>query len=228
MMRFVRLVGACGAVLGGVVLLVMGIEILPGCSAQGATAGTRPANATVGATATSPATAPASAATLVYMLLEKDAVQATGPVTVGQKIEVRAAGNPTTGYSWAVKEIKGEAVKNGGEVKYVPTPVAPRVVGSGGTFMIPLDAVKVGKAEVTLVYARPWEKDVPAASSVILTIEVQAAGSKGAPAAPRAAGPATVEWVGYIVLLKDTVEAPAEVARLEGLYGFQYKYLYDM
>jgi inhibitor of cysteine peptidase len=181
---------------------------------------------------------PAAAEPLVVTLKEKEPAQTAGPVTVGRKIEVRAAGNPTTGYSWAVKEIKGDAVKSGGEPKYVATPVAPRLVGSGGTFTLPFEAVKAGKAEVTLVYARPWEKDVPPASSVTLTIEVQAAPAAGkgeAPAAPaRRANPLPINGQadprapGYIVLFENNVDAKAEVARLEKLYGFQNKYVYDM
>jgi inhibitor of cysteine peptidase len=184
-----------------------------------------------------PSKAPAAAEPYIYSLKDKEAAQAGGPVTVGRKIEVRAAGNPTTGYSWAVKEIKGDAVKSGGEIKYVPTPVAPRVVGSGGSFTIPLEAVKAGKADVVLVYARPWEKDQPPASSVTLTIEVQAAeagkGEGAAPPAKRAKpvpinGRADPRAPGYIVLLENDVDAKAEVARLEKLYGFTHTHLYSM
>jgi inhibitor of cysteine peptidase len=185
-----------------------------------------------------PGKAPAEAEAFVYTLKDKEPAQACGPVAVGRKIEVRAAGNPTTGYSWAVKEIKGDAVKSGGEIKYVPTPVAPRVVGSGGTFSIPLEAVKAGKADVVLVYARPWEKDQPPASSVTLAIEVQTAEAKpegkgeAAPPAKRAKpvpinGKADPRAPGYIVLFENNVDAKAEVARLEKLYGFKHQYIWD-
>jgi predicted secreted protein len=183
------------------------------------------------------AKAPADPEPFVFTVKEKDNGQISGTVQVGHKIEVRAAGNPTTGYSWAVKEIKGDAVKSGGDPKYVPTPVARGIVGSGGTFTIPLETVKVGKAEVVLAYARPWEKDQPPASSVTITIMVQAGptGRADAPApAARRAEPVPINGrgdpraPGYIVLLENNVDAKAEVARLEKLYGFAHKYVYDM
>jgi inhibitor of cysteine peptidase len=184
------------------------------------------------------AKAPAAAEPFVVTLKEKEAAQAAGPVAVGRKIEVRAAGNMTTGYSWAVKEIKGDAVKSGGEVKYAPAPAAPKMVGSGGTFTIPLEAVKAGKADVILVYARPWEKDQPPASSVTLTLEVQAADAKPegkGEAAPAKrdkpvpiTGKADPRAPGVIVLLENKVDAKTEVARLEKLYGFKSKHVYDM
>ena len=149
---------------------------------------------------------PAAAEPLVVTLKDKEAAQTAGPVAVGRTIEVRTAGNPTTGYVWSVKEIKGDAVKNGGEVKYTPTPVAPKIVGSGGTFTIPLEAVKAGKAEVTLIYARLWEKDQPPASSVTLTIEVQAADA----AKPSATG--TAAPTGTAAAPEGKAEAPAAPA----------------
>jgi inhibitor of cysteine peptidase len=184
------------------------------------------------------------AAPLVITIKEKDTALTTGPVAIGSKIEVHAAGNPTTGYSWAVKEVKGDAVK-AGEVKYTPTPVAPKIVGSGGEFTIPLEAVKAGKAEVIMVYARPWEKDQPPAQSVTLTVEVQAGADPkaapkekaDAPAAPPAkranplpiGGKADPRAPNFIVLFENNVaDAKAEVTRLEKALGFKNKYVYDM
>jgi|WetSurMetagenome_2_1015567.scaffolds.fasta_scaffold25338_2 inhibitor of cysteine peptidase len=177
-------------------------------------------------------------AALVVTIKDKDTALPVGPVAVGRKIEVRAAGNPTTGYSWAVKEVKGDAIK-AGEVQYTPTPVAPKIVGSGGEFVIPLEAVKAGKAEVLLVYARPWEKDQPPARSVTLAVEVQAAAAPKAeaPAAPPAkranplpiGGKADPRAPNFIVIFeKNVADAKAEVARLEKDLGFKNKYVYDM
>jgi inhibitor of cysteine peptidase len=90
-----------------------------------------------------------------------------------ENILIRLPGNPTTGYSWVVASVKGEAVKLSGEVQYTPEPTPTPRVGSGGTFKIPLRVAAQGESVVTLEYRRPWEKDAtPAQSfSVILRVE---------------------------------------------------------
>jgi predicted secreted protein len=176
----------------------------------------------------------AAGESFVYALKIKEAAQTAGPVAVGQKIEIRAEGNATTGYQWSVKELKGDAVKSGGEVTYIPTPVAPDVNGAGGTYVIHLEGAKPGKAEVTLIYVRSFEKDKPPANTVKLTIEVQAA--KGQPAGGAAkrdkpltvAGKADPRSKMFIVLFENSVDPNAEVARLEKELGFTHKYIYSM
>ena len=94
-------------------------------------------------------------------------------VAKGKDIVVRLAGNPTTGYSWKVGEITGDAVKSQGDPAYEPTKTAQRMVGSGGTFVFKLQTVKAGKSTVKLEYARPWEKGTAPVQTFTATIEVQ-------------------------------------------------------
>ena len=187
---------------------------------------------------------------LVVTLGDKDA-QAVGPVEVGHKIEVRTRVNASLPVSWGIKEIKGDAVR-AGESKAVPAPPGPgpEMVGRAPfTLIFPFEAVKAGKAEVTFGFGY-WTLDakgkrVPASISrtVALTFEVQAADApkpapegKGAAAPPPAkrANPVPItgkgdpQAPGYIVLFENNVDAKAEVARLEKLYGFAHKYVYDM
>ena len=82
----------------------------------------------------------------------------TATVAKGKDIIVRLAGNRTTGYGWTVGEISGEAVTAQGDPAYVPTPHPQGMVGTGGTFVFTLQAVKPGKSTVKLEYVRPWEK----------------------------------------------------------------------
>jgi len=94
-------------------------------------------------------------------------------VVVGRRIEIRLAGNPTTGYSWMLKSVKGDAVRSLGEPRYVPTPAPERMVGTGGMFVFSLAAEKPGKAEVTLAYRRPWEKESPDDKTFAVTFDCQ-------------------------------------------------------
>jgi inhibitor of cysteine peptidase len=96
----------------------------------------------------------------------------TVAVPAGKQIVVRLAGNPTTGFSWKVGKISGEAVQAQGGPAYVADKHRPGIVGSGGTFVFKLLAAKEGKSTVKLVYLRPWEKDKPPIRTFTATIEV--------------------------------------------------------
>ena len=114
------------------------------------------------------------------IVVDMQANGTTVKAAVGQQVVVQLKGNPTTGYSWAVAELKGDAVKQAGKVAYVPRKVPRRIVGSGGAFVATFDAVKAGQAVLTMVYARPWEKGKPPAKTFKLTIQVAAAPPKKA------------------------------------------------
>ena len=104
--------------------------------------------------------------------LDEKANATTVAATVGQLIIVRLRGNPTTGYSWYLKEIEGEAIEQVGKVKYVPRKVPRGIVGSGGTFVATFRAAKPGEAAVLMVYVRPWEKKKPPIRTFKLAVEV--------------------------------------------------------
>jgi inhibitor of cysteine peptidase len=95
-------------------------------------------------------------------------------VTVGETIAISLEGNPTTGFGWRTAKIEGQAVEAAGEPQYVPQPHRPAMVGTGGTFVCKFKAVKPGKATAELEYVRPWEKDIPPATTFTATFEVQA------------------------------------------------------
>jgi inhibitor of cysteine peptidase len=94
---------------------------------------------------------------------------------VGQKIHVRLAGNITTGFSWRLGKLDGEALRQVGRVKYEQRPAAGRMVGVGGTFAFTFEAVRPGKAAIRLEYRRPWEKDKPPIRTFSATFEVRPA-----------------------------------------------------
>ena len=88
---------------------------------------------------------------------------------------VHLPGNPTTGYSWSLIEVQGQAVKAIGEVEYTPdeTGAQPLIVGAGGVFKAMFQAVKPGTSRIRMEYRRPWEKDQPAESVFEVTVQVK-------------------------------------------------------
>jgi|WetSurMetagenome_2_1015567.scaffolds.fasta_scaffold42968_2 hypothetical protein len=88
-----------------------------------------------------------------------------GPVPVGRKIEVQAAANLSVPSGLTIQEIKGDAVKVAGPTRTVHAGDGGMPGRSPGLIIIPLEAVKPGKAEITFARNPPF----------VLTIEVQAA-----------------------------------------------------
>lgn len=100
-------------------------------------------------------------------------------VTVKGVVEfsIKIKSNPTTGYSWAVQEIKPEdLVKFKGLKTEEPGDregSQEPMLGAPTFEILTFDALKPGKAEIRLKYRRPWEKDVAPIKThkVIVTIE---------------------------------------------------------
>lgn len=135
-----------------------------------------PVGAKAGRLLLSPQTRPAKA----LMLTKADNGKTVEPM-VGQEIVLRLAGNPTTGYSWAAKALEGKAIRPVGQVKYEQDAGQAGRVGAGGTFEFRFQAVAEGSATISMVYARPWEKDKPPAETFKVSLAV-----KENPAAARA------------------------------------------
>jgi len=98
-----------------------------------------------------------------------------------QTLLVKLPGNPTTGYSWRLSKIEGEAIEAVGKPSYVADKNPQKRVGTGGTYHFTFRAAKPGKATLTLAYARPWEKDTPPIKTFTLTVEVKAGEPKAKP-----------------------------------------------
>lgn len=124
--------------------------------------------------------APAKKAPKIKPEAKTDALELTAEhngktvtVAASKSVTIRLAGNITTGYGWEVGEITGEAVKSQGKPTYVAGKHPPGLMGGGGTFVVKLRAVKLGKSTIKLVYVRPWEKATPPAETFTATIDVQ-------------------------------------------------------
>jgi len=96
----------------------------------------------------------------------------TVSAAVGASIKVSLTGNPTTGASWTIAQIEGDAVEQVGQIEFQSRPHRPGMMGVGGKFHATFKAAKPGTSTVTLHYARPWEKDKPPAKTFRVTFQV--------------------------------------------------------
>ncbi len=102
-------------------------------------------------------------------------------VKVGDVIRIKLKSNRTTGYSWAIVSGKTDAkVLKAGEIEYTVDEHPAGMVGVGGNDFCTFTALAPGKTDISLGYARPWEKDKAPAETFKLTVEVE---GSAAPAA---------------------------------------------
>jgi inhibitor of cysteine peptidase len=71
----------------------------------------------------------------------------------GQTLMVELAGNPTTGYEWAVDQADATRLRLA-ESSYKPDSSA---VGAGGLYTFRFEALESGSTPLVLVYRRSWE-----------------------------------------------------------------------
>jgi len=90
-------------------------------------------------------------------------------------VAISLASNVTTGFSWSVTKIDGDALAQIGDIQYAADPAPPRVVGAGGTAVVRFRAVKPGQSTITLGYARPWEQGTPPIRTFAVTLIVEKA-----------------------------------------------------
>ena len=123
--------------------------------------------------------------------MTKDDNGRTLKVKVGDVIRVKLKSNRTTGYSWALTGKTDAKVLKSGEVEYKVDEHPAGMVGVGGNDFCTFTALAPGKTDISLGYARPWEKDREPAQAFKLTVEVEAAAT--APATDAKAAPAAAK-----------------------------------
>ena len=92
-------------------------------------------------------------------------------VKVGDVVAISLRGNPTTGYSW-LTVLDGRPIMQAVGSTYTPDPQPSGMVGGGGTFLFTFKAAKPGQTQISLAYARPWEKGKPPLKTFAVTIQV--------------------------------------------------------
>jgi len=77
-------------------------------------------------------------------------------VRQGAEIKLELEANPTTGYTWRVKEAEEKGVlEMDGDPEYAP---ASDRIGSGGIQTYTFKTLRRGRENIILEYVRPWEK----------------------------------------------------------------------
>jgi len=89
----------------------------------------------------------------------------------GQELIIQLDGNPTTGYTWETKDLDTNLFRQVGDVQF--TSSNPKLVGSGGVQTLTLKVLNTGTGTLTLIYHRPWEKDVQPAKTFSVTVTVK-------------------------------------------------------
>jgi len=79
-------------------------------------------------------------------------------VAVGEEIQVRLAGNPTTGYTWSLTGLEENFLQQQGEPDYESD---SDLIGAGGVYTFRFKALQVGRTTLSMAYARSFEPDVP-------------------------------------------------------------------
>jgi inhibitor of cysteine peptidase len=82
-------------------------------------------------------------------------------MAVGDSLKITLAGNPTTGFTWAVlpQSVNDQVLQASEAVRYIAD--QPQLVGSGGSFVYNYTALKSGVARLDFGYRRSWENVDP-------------------------------------------------------------------
>ncbi len=94
---------------------------------------------------------------------------------VGDLVIIELDANPTTGFTWEPQPLPKDASLTLKSKKFETAsqrcPEIPPAMGQGGVTTFTYQAVKTGKASITLAYRRPWEKEAKPAKTFAVTIE---------------------------------------------------------
>lgn len=109
-----------------------------------------------------PKPVPLEAGTERLLILGLDAGGKRVTLPPRQILLVRLPGNPTTGFNWERKELRGESLRQRGKTVFRP-PRGGRqpLVGAAGVFEARFAAAQPGESTIVFVYRRPWEKKAP-------------------------------------------------------------------
>ncbi len=92
-------------------------------------------------------------------------------MAVGARLIIALPGNPSTGYTWEVKEGAAPVLELLGEPEF--TSDNPALVGAGGTLTLTFRAVQPGETTLVLVYHRPWETDIEPLDTFTVRVTVR-------------------------------------------------------
>jgi inhibitor of cysteine peptidase len=85
---------------------------------------------------------------------------------VNNTLQVELQGNPTTGFTWEDQSPSTEILHETAHT-YVPS---SNLVGAGGTYRFTFKAISVGITQISFIYYRVWEGDVPPEKRFVITV----------------------------------------------------------
>ena len=90
-----------------------------------------------------------------------------------QEMILELAANPSTGYRWQIELTASAVLDKIGDEQFLPASSSSGAVGGGGMSVWHFRAARTGTDLLRLVYRRPFERNMPAAKSVVYTINVR-------------------------------------------------------
>ena len=106
------------------------------------------------------------------ILTDQDAGKAI-TLKVGDMLLVSLEGNITTGYTWEMVAADSAILAQQGDAEYAPE---SNLVGAPGLIRLTLKATAAGHQALTLIYHRPWEKDVEPVKTISFDVTIMPAG----------------------------------------------------
>jgi inhibitor of cysteine peptidase len=105
--------------------------------------------------------APGNPPSKTVQLTESGTLPGSGVgLVVGDTLELVLDGNASTGYAWEIGFIDSAVLRSLGDPEYVEAGT-PERVGGEGQYTFRFLAIGEGQVELTLIYRRPFEPDVP-------------------------------------------------------------------
>ncbi len=92
----------------------------------------------------------------------------TVELAVGGTLVIDLEENPSTGFTWNVREPIPAALKKKSDT-YV-SPEDQGLVGAAGRRILTYDVVAAGRGEITITYARSWESVAPAKTFTVTVV----------------------------------------------------------
>jgi predicted secreted protein len=108
----------------------------------------------------------------------------------GQVLVVSLEGNPSTGYTWELAGADEKVLRQKGEVEFEPE--SP-LLGAPGKQIMRFEALGEGRADLDLVYRRPWEKGAKPARTFSLQVKGVGPFSRARSPSPTPTAEPTVE-----------------------------------
>jgi len=105
----------------------------------------------------------------IMLLTEADAGRSI-ELHVGDKLKVSLPGSPTTGFRWEANVGGDTILKQNGEPEFEPS---SKAIGGGGREVFSFEAASPGQRRLTLLYRRPFEKDISHAKTFEVAVTVR-------------------------------------------------------